>query len=68
MVKWSNIWLLKFHPDKCKHMGIAINKSTKTAHHYNMDGHQLEKSKCEKDIGVYIDEQLQFKEHINNVM
>ena len=68
VVKWSNIWLLKFHPDKCKHMGIAINKSTKTAHHYNMDGHQLEKSKCEKDIGVYIDEQLQFKEHINKAI
>ena len=68
VVKWSNIWLLKFHPDKCKHMGIAINKSTQLAHHYNMDGHLLEKSKCEKDIGVYIDEKLNFKQHINNAV
>jgi hypothetical protein len=23
LVNWSNTWLLKFHPEKCKHMNIA---------------------------------------------
>ena len=33
-----------------------------------MDGHILKRSKCEKDIGVHIDNELNFHEHINKAV
>ena len=34
--------------------------------HYNMEGHQLNYSACEKDIGVHIDDELNLDQHISN--
>ena len=98
-VEWSNIWLLKFHPDKCIHLGIGPKRDTIKEHqqdlhgyplkkkfcvkdvekkhaeelcdhkyHYEMDGHILKRSKCEKDIGVNIDNDLNFHTHINSIV
>ena len=67
-VEWSGIWLLKFHPDKCVHMGIGVNKIITDPYHYKMGNHQLKKSACEKDIGVHVDNKLEFKEHINSAV
>ena len=68
LVEWSDKWLLKFHPDKCIHMTIGLNKNMNFYYHYDMDGHVLKKSTCEKDIGVHVDNNLNFKEHINNTI
>ena len=62
---WSNTWLLKFHPKKCKVLSIKSSEKRK----YYMSGTgeeriQLENITCEKDIGVMIDEDLNFKKHI----
>ena len=98
-VKWSNIWLLKFHPDKCVHLGIGPNResikeyqpelngrplkkkicekdvdkkhaedSCNHKYHYEMDGHILKRSKYEKDIGVNVDNDLNFNVHINSMV
>ena len=32
-------------------------------YHYDMDGHILKRSNCEKDIGVHVDVDLEFKKH-----
>ena len=68
MVTWSNIWLLKFHPQKCNmmHMGKThdLNESL-TNHVYYMEGHPLNYSNCEKDLGVHVDRNLNFDKHIN---
>jgi hypothetical protein len=51
---WSDTWLLKFHPNKCKVISVAntsVDKGTKHYHLYNNDGNriELEQSDGEKD-------------------
>ena len=66
---WSEKWLLRFHPEKCHTLKLGHKKSEVT---YQMrkkdkDGNcipiQLEESEFEKDLGVFIDNKLNFKEH-----
>ena len=69
---WSSLWLLKFHPDKCKVLSLGY-KLDETPPTFNMatnseDGSanqvKLEATTCEKDIGVHVDDNLSFKDHI----
>ena len=63
---WSKTWLLQFHPDKCKVMSIGKCKAIKEyKFSSNDDVPVLEHVKSEKDIGIIIDDKLDFKEHIN---
>lgn len=65
--EWSNTWLLKFHPNKCKIMTVSNKKSiNRTYHLYDSTGKEveLEKSEGEKDIGVFVDDHLTFSRHI----
>ena len=66
--KWSDTWLLKFHPNKCKVMSIANKRRedlNKDYHLYDEKGEvRLELSEGEKDIGVLVDDQLNFSKHI----
>ena len=55
-------WLLKFHPEKCKH--VRIGKKSIEAN-YTLQGEEVPKTTTEKDIGVTIDERLDFEEHIS---
>ena len=64
---WSDTWLLKFHPDKCVSMTIQ-NSTTLNEHDYFMGDHKLSHSACEKDIGVFIDQNLKFDVHINTAV
>ena len=73
---WSKKWLLKFHPDKCVAMHIGNREYVVTGHVftlegkiieqsvYSMEGHPLNITKCEKDLGVHIDRDLNFEKHI----
>ena len=61
LTQWSNTWLLKFHPDKCVSMSLGKSKND---YRYNMEGHPLKSSTCEKDLGVHIDDKLKFEHHI----
>jgi hypothetical protein len=64
--EWSNTWLLKFHPNKCKVMTVSNKKNTTRRYHlYDSTGKEveLEKSEGEKDIGVLVDDQLTFSRH-----
>ena len=69
--RWSDQWLLKFHPQKCVSMTIC-NKSEpglaeKTKREYHMGNYKLKSSDCEKDIGIHVDEHLSFDTHINYI-
>ena len=69
MLAWSKNWLLKFHPEKCVMMSMGKNSaSNKEEHTYTMEGHNLNYSSCEKDLGVYIDEDLSFDIHISQAI
>ena len=61
--KWSVTWLLKFHPEKCKHMNIHRAPKELDEGKYNLLGQEISKVKEEKDIGIVIDEELSFDKH-----
>lgn len=65
MCNWSDTWLLRMHPDKCKHMRIGRAKSEDEDVTYNLQGKHLETITKEKDIGVIIDSELSFDNHIS---
>ena len=64
---WSEKWLLKFHPDKC--ISLSIGNKTMPNYHYSLktgnNNHKLEWVDDVKDIGVVIDNSLNFDKHIN---
>ena len=64
MERWSKDWLLRFHPDKCHVLTLGKFWNIKHAHPYNIGGTVLEHVDQEKDLGVIIDSELTFEEHI----
>ena len=60
LLQWSEKWLLKFHPDKCVSMKVSNKRSFPPQNQYSMGQAPLQASECEKDIGIYIDNKLQF--------
>ena len=64
MERWSNNWLLSFHPDKCHVLTFGKMENIKYAHRYKLNGEELEHVFSEKDLGVIMDSDLTFEEHI----
>ncbi len=66
--EWSRTWQIRFNADKCKvmHMGRGNSK-----YEYQMSKDDnpvtLASTDCEKDLGVYIDNELKFRSHIDRV-
>ena len=65
MYEWTQKWLLKFNEQKCKMLHLG-NNNVKNNYFIGTGDQRipLEKSELEKDLGIYIDENLNFKEHI----
>ena len=57
LTKWSEIWLPKFHPDKCFNLTIGIGEGEESSYHMMIDNvkHKMTKIEEIKDIGVIID-------------
>lgn len=64
MCEWSDKWLLKFHPDKCKTMTIGRTDGENRGYRLRPDLPPMEISDAEKDIGVVIDNKLAFNKHL----
>ena len=64
MHDWSEKWMLKFHPDKCKTMRIGRSKVEKWEYNLKSGSKPMEESTAEKDVGVIIDNKLSFDKHI----
>ena len=65
MFEQTQKWLLKFNKEKCKL--LHIGKNNKKHKYFIGTGHQkinLDESDLEKDLGIYIDPNLDFKKHI----
>ena len=58
---WSNLRLLKFNKDKCKHLHLG----KKVDFTDRLFGQEIQKVSEEKDLGIYIDSQLNFKLHMD---
>ena len=66
---WSDEWLLKFHPNKCKVLRIKGSNNLNRDYYLNGQNNDivtLEKITAEKDLGVTIDDKLDFRTHIQN--
>ena len=63
MELWSDKWLLKFHPEKCKHIRLAKHKPD-VVPRYQLLGQEIDLVEEEKDIGVIVDSELSFESHI----
>ena len=65
VVNWSNNWKLGMNLNKCKvlHLGNQ-NPNFDYSMNSKSESVQLNSVNCEKDLGVYIDSQLNFKEHV----
>ena len=66
LMDWSEKWFFGFHTDKCKHIHITWERGDPTDHRYYLiQGKDLELIEREKDIGVHIDQNINFNKHIN---
>ena len=63
---WSKKWLLKFNPDKCHVLTIGKFENIRHTERYQLYGDELEHVFEEKDLGVHVDSELRFAEHISN--
>ena len=59
----SDKWLLRFHPDKCKVLSAVKQKTQQ--YKYTLCNKELQYSNKEKDIGIVVDNQLNFEDHMN---
>ena len=63
--EWAMKWKMEFNVDKCKIMHLG-KKNPK--HTYNMGGSALAVTREERDLGVLIDDQLNFDKHIRGIV
>jgi len=67
--KWSETWLMKFHPEKCKILTLG-KPPPRLVKAYEMSSqnqkHLLKRVDHETDLGVTFDQKLDFELHINN--
>ena len=62
--EWTENWLLRFHPDKCKIMLLGDNHYTDEFTLPNSSGKKLDIVEDEKDLGVKTDNKLNFRSHL----
>ena len=73
MLDWANKWQLEFNPDKC--VSVSITREMNYNESYKMETTEIRQVRQEKDIGVIVDDQLKFENHMqekvkkaNNIM
>ena len=62
---WSRKWLLKFHPRKCHVLTLGKFHNITYTHRYTLHQQELEHVFEQKDLGVTLDAELRFDEHIS---
>ena len=65
LADWSKRWLLEFNAEKCHVLTIGKIENITFTQKYEINGQELEHMFEEKDLGVTIDHELTFDEHIH---
>ena len=60
---WSEKWLLKFHPDKCVILRISLDEEIEEFY-YKLGQDHLKYVTNVKDLGIIMDGQLKFTDHM----
>ncbi len=67
--RWSKMWFLNFHPDKCKVLSLFMLRNNKKEYFYHFkcgnNVHLLENVDKIKDLGVTVDSNISIERHIN---
>ena len=69
LVTWADTWLMKFNSSKCKVMHLGKHNPNHV--YYIRDGYnysQLDTTSVEKDLGVYVDNKLNFDTHVTTIV
>jgi hypothetical protein len=67
--KWAQEWQLKFNVEKCVSLNLGFRNKCHTYRMLNYDTNistEVSHTKSEKDLGVLVDNQLTFTEHVTN--
>ena len=67
MYRWSEIWQLTFHPEKCHVMHIGPKYENEEPYYMGKVGSKTQLLETEKDLGVYIDKNLLFNVHCQRI-
>ena len=62
--EWSKLWQLHFNHEKCHVLTLGRFENTRHTHRYTVYGKEMEHVFDEKDLGVTIDHEMKFEEHI----
>ena len=62
--EWSKLWQLHFNHDKCHVLTMGKFENTRHTQRYTVYGNEMEHVFDEKDLGITIDSELKFEEHI----
>ncbi len=67
MQEWAEMWLLHFHPQKCKSMTLKLNGRPVQESTYSIADKPIGNSAEEKDLGVLVDDRLSLDNHIRSI-
>ncbi len=63
---WADKWQMCFNASKCE--ALTITRKTKPLHHtYQVDGQCIQKTSKHKYLGVTINNQLDWQDHVQNI-
>jgi hypothetical protein len=67
LVRWSREWRLNFNASKCKIMSIT-RKTLPHRYYYNIEGTPLERVTSMNDLGLLVQDNLLWDEHIRGIV
>ena len=66
LTRWAEKWGMEFNREKCHVLTLGKFEDTKYTHRYELGGEEIEHVFTEKDLGITIDSELKYDEHISN--
>jgi len=69
LAEWSKVWQLQIANSKCvAHKISTLHVSATDLCHYAINDYKLQWSDCTRDLGVYMDSDLKFTQHISKIV